>query len=358
MKFILVLAFCISFVAKGAELPSVFHNKYKESCSKYVNLMSESWGHTSKVPNLDQGPVGICYSHAATTLIDLWRDLHGLKLTKQMAYSNPQYAALLYKMTDKETNTLDSGSAQVTIDEVRKYGMCRFDVIEQSMNSFALNKKISTRDWYAITEWFFESYNSKLQKEIVDAPNKAEKLKEIFLRFNKKDRVKNIFDNGDFQKIYESMEPYLLSKDYKAYARDVFSACFKKENIYLPTLRLPPLVSIYQNLKLTDYLIEQLDRKNPVGITYKASVLTSDDKFLKRIELFFSDSDHQSVIVGKRVRDNQCQFLLKNSWGNYCGYKWECQKNSKGEEVGVWVDGRALIMASKDIFYFNLNAKR
>jgi len=312
-----------------------------------------------EVPNLDQGPVGICYAHAAATLMDIYRDIHVPKFSKRIGLSNPQYTALLYKMDHRggyqgKTNTLDGGFAQKAIDSVRKYGMCRFDVIDRAMKNFSGENQISTRDWYAFSEWFIEFYDKRAQRELQRAMNKSKALKEIFSRYTKRKRIENFYKYADFAKIYESMKPYLLTGDYKDYAKDVFGQCFKKENIYLTSKKLPKVIKHSGLTGKAKRVIQQLDQKNPVGITYGADILRGGTKWYHDIKYFFMGRNHQSVIVGKRVRRGKCEFLLKNSWGNYCKYSWKCQKDPKGRELGIWINADTLMTSSSDIFYFDL----
>jgi hypothetical protein len=354
------LAICLILFSFNLNANPLFNKKYRKSCSKYVNLMRKNWSMHRPVPNLDQGPVGICYSHAATTLMDMYRDIHLPKYSKRIALSNPQYTALLYHMEYPggsylgKSNTLDGGFAQKAIDAVRKYGMCRFDVIDASMKKYSSENQISTRDWYAFTEWFMEFYDKKIQRELQRAPNKSKALKEIFSRYKSRKKIKAFYDHADFTAIYNSMKPYLLGGNYKDFAKDVFGQCFKKENIYVTSKNLPKIKKHAGTSGKAKRIIEQLDKKNPVGITYAHHVLRGGKKWYNDFKYFFTTPDHQSVIVGKRVRQGKCQFLLKNSWGNYCKYSWECQKGPKGRELGVWMNADSLMAAGRDIFYFDL----
>ena len=44
-----------------------------KSCSKRVNLLRKKWFVRSDSPQLDQGPTGLCYSYAASSYYDLWK---------------------------------------------------------------------------------------------------------------------------------------------------------------------------------------------------------------------------------------------------------------------------------------------
>ena len=130
----------------------------------------------------------------------------------------------------------------------------------------------------------------------------------------------------------------------------IFSGCTDKGSIYLHTKKLPP----FSISKSKDYrekrkiVLEQLGKKNIVGISYNS------DQIEYKKPMPYSKSTHSSVLVGNRVRDGKCQLLLHNSWGNYCGYEWECQKDRHGQEMGVWVDADQLMYQTELIWHFDL----
>lgn len=337
-----------------------FENRIKGSCSSYVNLAKSDWLNFRPVPTLDQGPVGLCYAYSAATLMDLYRDIHGLKFgnMRQMP-SDPVWASMLYYNYYNDTaKSFDGGLGEVSIELIRSYGMCRADIIQKAMNRYATQNNISTRDWYVITEWFLEFYNSKIEQEISKAPNKAQKLKEIFSRYKSRKRIENIFKNADFEKIYNGMKPFLKSKNFLAYVKTVFKECYEPGGVYVTSKNLPPIISHTGKRRLELEVTKQLNKKNPVLVSYKGSVLTNPSNFFIRTAHFFQHANHQSVIIGKRVRHKKCQFLLKNTWGNYCRYhKWECYRDKKGHEVGVWINANDLMKATTDIHYFDLSKK-
>jgi uncharacterized protein YktA (UPF0223 family) len=338
-----------------------FEKRIKRGCSRYVNLAKSNWLNFRPVPTLDQGPVGLCYAYSAATLLDTYRDIHGLKLgnIKPMP-SDPIWAAMLYYAAyQNEAKSFDGGLGEVAINQVRRYGMCRADIIEKAMSEYSIANNITTRDWYVITEWFLEFYNKKIEKEIELASDKAKKLKEIFSRYHSRKRIAHVFENGNFLKIYKSMKPFLKSKNFMAYMKTVFKDCFTPTGVYLTSKRLPPIKSNYGKRYLEIDVVRELNKNNPVLLTYKGSVLTSPSNFLTRSVHFFQRTNHQSVIIGKRVRGGKCQFLLKNTWGNYCRYNkdWNCYKDMLGREIGIWINANDLMKASDGIHYFDLSKK-
>jgi len=49
------------------------------------------------MPNYNQGATNTCYAYTAIQLMDYWRLTHGLRITKNIALSDPMYAAYLFK---------------------------------------------------------------------------------------------------------------------------------------------------------------------------------------------------------------------------------------------------------------------
>jgi hypothetical protein len=356
MKLILTILL-FSFIGQANAFP-LFDKIHNKKCKKYVNLLRHKWGVKREIPNLDQGPVGICYSYTAISLIDLWRDIHGPKLFKKLALSSPQYGALLTRLVDgNDRSDFNGGDGRNTIEAIRKYGMCRFDVIDSIMRKYSKSHNITAKNWYIITQWFLEFYDGSIKRELEASYNKAKTLKNIFGRFKNRNDIKEIYKNGDFLKIYSSIKPYLKKQDYKGFMKNVFYQCFREKNIYSFSKRLPKIISkglYFPAVGKALKIIAELDKKNPVAITYKAEFLKQKNKRLTRIKNYFKAPNHQSLLAGKRVRDGKCQFLLKNSWGNYCGYRWECQKDKNGKEIGVWVGANALMMATSNIYYFDI----
>jgi len=146
-----------------------------------------------------------------------------------------------------------------------------------------------------------------------------------------------------------------LKSDYKGYAQNVFKECFKKENIYLGTLNLPNISKETNPAKFVPTIISNLDRKNPMVVGYSHQLLREGGGTFNKIKYLINFADHESVLIGKRVRGKKCQFLLKNTWGNYCKYAWECQKSPNGGEIGAWIDADSLAPAIDQLYFFDMS---
>ncbi|MFG1494472.1 hypothetical protein [Halobacteriovorax sp. ZH4_bin.1] len=80
----------------------------------------------------------------------------------------------------------------------------------------------------------------------------------------------------------------------------------------------------------------------PVIVDICAEVLTEKEKSFKRSlpAMNGSCSNHSVLVIGQRkAKDNSCQYLVRNSWGDYKNYDpaWEVDK--KGQ---IWVDAKTL----------------
>jgi hypothetical protein len=96
----------------------------------------------------------------------------------------------------------------------------------------------------------------------------------------------------------------------------------------------------------------------PVGITYCADVLDKRDATGvdpvdgKHSSKICTDTGlHSSIIIGRRVRGSQCQYLVRNSWGRACK---RYDTANQCEEGKIWVESADLI---RNIIYtFSIKA--
>ena len=175
-----------------------------------------SWsGFMRQMPLYDQGETGLCYAFAAIQLIDYWRETHGVKVTKKMAYSSPLYGAFLLKSLDKKElqNSLDYGYSAKVISYVKKNGMCRSDIINNSLKKINLGEDVTEIDFY------------KALKDVFKAKKMVSKDK--LLKTAKRYDLEN----------YASLS--LNSKSLVDAFQIIFSECKKPTSIYLNSKNIP-----------------------------------------------------------------------------------------------------------------------
>lgn len=86
----------------------------------------------------------------------------------------------------------------------------------------------------------------------------------------------------------------------------------------------------------------QLSRGNLVAFAYNSNVL-------KNANDTGTGRGHTSTVVGRRVRNGQCEYLIRNSWGRSCGYydkKFPCEQGQ------IWVPKANLLRSANDFFYY------
>jgi hypothetical protein len=89
---------------------------------------------------------------------------------------------------------------------------------------------------------------------------------------------------------------------------------------------------------IMDKVQERLDHHQPVIIDYFADLFDADGAAKQ------DDSRHTSLIIGRRwnAKKNQCEVLIRNSWGPRCnGYKAASLKDSC-EAGNVWVSDKTM----------------
>jgi hypothetical protein len=150
--------------------------------------------------------------------------------------------------------------------------------------------------------------------------------------------------------------PYIKDKGLTQFLIKLFADCQKPENIiistkYIPDPQVVDATPSNQQL-LGNYIKKKLDLPNaqPLGISYCSGIFENQnlrgiypdlnkDLFLERDDCF----PHGSLIIGKKVRDGVCHFLIRNTLGTHCNYSWPCMENARGEATGIWVSENALI---------------
>lgn len=328
------------------------------------------WEHYLKqMPLYDQGKTGICYSYAAVQLADYWRQTMGIRVTKEIMLGSPLYAALLTRIHEKSSHfsskDLEGGDTAEAIRAIRAIGMCREDVIQESLNRFAKKRGLDQREFLEIIELIFTEFPG--DPEVIQ--NMSEK--EIWKRYIKNkfsyydDRAIN--DDGNLAKIFKQVAPFIKNGDLTQFMNELFIECQKPTSIYLGTKRIPEPVDLVirkNNIDAISNLLRGLllqINPQPIGIGYCAEVLenrsymgmTPDPNF--NMQMIAKDEEkcgnHASIIIGMSKIGGKCHYLIRNTWGKRCDYDWPCRFNANKEAVGIWVEESALINNLGDLTY-------
>lgn len=363
------------------------------------------WNEAYNMPQYNQGPDGICYAYAGIQLIDMYRVVYqdGQK-GKQIELSNAVMAGLLsraYQMKVQrqvaKVETLAGGFSANVVEALKYYGMCSPETINNSLAKFYKDKgSVDPQKFYFLTLYFITydgpgGLKNKVQaksqfRKSISKKEAEEAAAETFksIKKSKMDKWLSGMENDvEMEAITDALMPYLMNEDYVAFLQDVFADCMKDPNkeFYkgIPPTRHCDMDDLKDPRKVYDIISGELDRprikiasqgkgfpqvgisKNEsgstgLGISYCAKVVRNRNfKGLKKDRTGFTTDNcgnHASIIVGKRARGGRCQFLVRNTWGNSCGYDWECEKNQQGQEEGFWVDAEALVDNIYKLDYF------
>ncbi len=328
------------------------------------------WGHyLRQMPLYDQGKTGICYSYTAVQMVDFWRETMGIKVTKELMLSTPLYAALLSRIHEKSadygTKTLEGGDIAGNLKSIQALGMCREDIILDSLAKFSYGRNLDPREFLEIVELIFAQFPG--DPEIIQNMSEANIWKKyIYNKISFYDG-RNINEDGNLAKVLKKAAPYIQNGDLTKFFNDLFFECQKPASIYVGTKRIPPpteIIARAENLEaLKDLIRFQLSKPKaqPIGIGYCSKVLENrnyegripdpdyDNQMVaKNLE---ECGSHASIIIGMQNIQGKCHYLLRNSWGTRCNYDWQCRFNAKNEAVGILIDEDALIKNIGELAY-------
>jgi len=337
------------------------HTAMAADACKRVNLLNRKWGQFPRqMPLYNQGSYGICYAYVATQMVDFWRETHGGRIGKmKMAQSTPAFAALLSRLTlianlkkaNQRLSTLAGGSIGFALWGIRDMGMCKANVIQESLDKFATQKGIDTNQFMMLLDKFFSEHR-KNQSQMWGTGFVSESLRSLF----GKPRPKG----PDYEKLRQAMAPFLKGNEFTLFAHKVLKPCFDRRNIYLNSRKIPEYKFFALNedpLSYQERIGKLLTKPNaqPLGISYCANVLTSsfaDELRRKNNQVSIGPGCHlhSSMIVGQRTRRDKCQYLVRNTWGDKCKYAWPCLMRD-GRAHGIWVAGKSLLRNINQIYY-------
>jgi len=302
----------------------------------------------------DQGNIGICYAHAATTLIDFIRNAR--KSERYQMALDPMSAAIL--STTQTEDELEGGHvcnvvnglmkagygcgySGVTVKQVKGFGM---GIHSKLVNQVFMPYVTKEKKFQPVDPKFFPRGFRKNNESLLSSEQKKylENMDEFFKGFLVELKLRDIPRKqlpGD-QQLFEFFQNVYVKNRWASLESDVSylvirSAC---ENSKFPMPKIS--CSEYSNTQseLIDIVDDGLRRGLPTGASICSAFLANKNyKGANTNGTTKSDcGEHAVVIIGKREQSGFCQYLIRNSWGYGARYDWE---NSNGD---IWVDEFAL----------------
>lgn len=333
-------------------------------CDEY-NLYKTNKSFAS-IPISDQDSIGACYAYTATTLIDTERFENGVDPSKRI---HPLWAAYTYKMYGLPTHgTIESGSAYFAIKGINELGICLESVGAKLIKKYKGLYSLSDAKFMNVIENAFIVNTVMKDKDLSEEDKYDAEEKACKVISKKSSRTILDIIANDLSIVQSEIVPTMV-------AGEIFKGCVaskrNKPKIEIESLKQRNCKNC-GNRRLESYIVSQLKRDKPVAIGYCADVLS--DKNHEGVKVpgswdFFKDrkrkkgncSGHESIVAGSRKKDNKCQLLVRNTWGDWKSKTWKnclcetskgvyeaCSRgDSKVNSVGCWVDSDKL---TKNIF--------
>lgn len=339
------------------------------SCEN-TNLYESNKSFAS-IPISDQDSTGTCYAFVATTLFDTERFENGVSTSKR---THPLFSAFAY--VDSQfffsVDLLSSGFTHSALRAVNKRKLCYESDGSKLISQYKGLNNLSDADFMYILE---KTYNYFTEESISRREKYGQKEKDFLgceaSVTNTEQEILNNILNG-LNIVPESIVPAVVMKK-------IFKECLDKSTS-TALLDINKLVDKgCKNCRDRDfekYFLKQLKRNKPIGVGYCANVLNDPNAKMVEIKSVFgyfprrvAKEDcygHESIIAGSRKKGNKCQFLIRNSWGDWKSSKWRdclCETSkgvyqackygdSKINSVGCWVDSEALTKNTLDSTHF------
>lgn len=292
------------------------------------------------MPIYSQVGTALCYAYTASDLVNYQLMSNGNNLLTV----NPLWIAF-NDSTRRHDGLTEGGFTADAIKKLNQKGICLEEKVQEKLASFTQSTGLTEAEFLNFLDDFFIAVaNSAYKKKSKENENEdifqsAFDEAAINLRMYKKEKIQSI---DEFQERLMAMK--LLDKNvFKVFMKDLFLECHKetldRTNHFTVTGNKTRFM---KNQVLSDELKTILkDARGPIAIGYCSGALTNQNydgvSYLLTRNFKQSCLPHASSIVGSRLKNNQCQFLLRNSYGDGWGEwtkSWSCFcQNKKTAEL-------------------------
>ncbi|MFL5785599.1 MAG: C1 family peptidase [Bacteriovoracaceae bacterium] len=297
---------------------------FGETCGS-INYLTAKDSPFEKIPVIDQDGAGICYAVTASQLMNY----HLIK-TKQATTPlvHPAWAAL-----KSSRKVLEGGFEEDAVNMTETAGICEFSKVEDALNAFGNNSGLTGNALVG----FLETYAIEINK----ASNKSSEEHLEHAYYAAQD-VASPFCSEDI--IWEKIHPELASLNGTSV--QIFSKLFA-DQCASANLRHPKIPRATTQIVQTDQDAPEklaLVRNGPIAIGYCASAWDNSGyegqpSPRNPKEADKNCGDHSSLVVGRKMIDNKCNYLVRNSYGTGWGSWNENRKCICRHKVTrEWVD--------------------
>jgi hypothetical protein len=308
------------------------------------------------LPIRNQGTYGICYAHAASTLIDFHRiSRNG---GKSVNLSDPLASAIISTKVMEEMS-IDGGYVCDVVDGLKKTGfgcsnsgatanqvrdlgnsMQRFLVEQVFMPYLSGQKKFKP----ILGSWIDPSVRKTVEKKLSsEQKTYLDRMTSAVYAFE------NLISNRGIPrdrfpktaKLVEFFQNTYINSKWASFEADL--AFMVIRNNCIASKFTMPALTCQEHKKGNSDVINVMDTSlksgRPIGATICANFLTQKNYYgaTSGSSVNRDCLSHAVVIIGKRDRAGSCEYLIRNSWGANYSYAWP---SSNGD---VWVNQYSLL---------------
>lgn len=283
----------------------------------------------------DQGPYPICSSELAAQISDVIRFKGGD--TNHSFQASGWMIATDVSVATKDYEFDEGATVSQAVDAVRTRGsVCDKSFLIESLSEAQATKFLESLKLLRTASINFRDENLSLKdfrEQEKSTLNEIQALLPAACLANPEVKLPE-FDA--ISQIFRTIDP---DHQFQAVMNEFCRA--NKINLDIPPMVWQSAKSLKEDAIVSKLLgLIQSPKSLPVAVKYCGNSLVDGDKGKEC-------TDHAVLVMGKRLRLGQRQFLLRNSWGMQCGghTRWECDQ--KGN---VWVSADAVAKNIKGFY--------
>ncbi len=334
-KFTASISECGTLISSGEAAKSKTEKNSESATTDCSSVrLDDAGGSMEHVAVREQGSLPICYAEVAAQMADAWRFTHGD--TNYSFQSSALFAALKYDHTNNSWELDGGGFEKDALKQININGTCSKSATIETMNSWSIQELMSVLK--NIRQRKFET--KKDNATITSAEQTA---------LSKWNEAPYCLDGFGALPNFDTLIKTLETIDPKHLIAETVAYPCKGDN--LNHVKIPPLTISLRGYNKTPeeiatYFATHLKNKKsmPIDVAicgsifenkYQRAAFTGDNSTNCR------DHAHAMLLIGKRKNPSteQCEFLLRNSWGTECG---SARINFKCENGSVWMDADTL----------------
>ncbi len=328
-----------------------------EECST-IDLNESKSSPFNKIPIYDQDGVGLCYSYAAVQMVDYYRLLKG---QKNVELTNPLYAAWLSVFKDpkilKNLDLKGGGYVEDVVSALKKHGACSDKDTKKALLSLMKASGKSEAEILNFLQLMFKG-----QFSLIDEKSKQR-------LFNRLENEMGL-NCSQFNATVDLLKIKKILGLYPSYILEGFLKDCRTSEINVPNLVKYNIGSDEKFKKIID---QSFERKLPPQVSINCSEeffstpAKDNGRNILGLRISQSCGMHAVVLAGRKKINNECSYMIRNSYGAFwypkgassCAcklkngnYKSHCQKGEGMEYLGCWFKSTDLMKSLGDISVF------